>query len=89
MSLQLDNKTTNCCYDDTSTIIHNDDNGPPDSDINNVDEDDWIAVKPFFSEACVNLNKEIVNIVSISVEKEKVSLILNKYILIWDILSKL
>lgn len=65
MALSFDNKTTNCCYDDSST-----------PDVNNlkdkIDEDDWIAVRPFSSNNIVNLDDKIVNIVSISVEKEKV-----------------
>lgn len=63
MALSFDNKTTNCCYDDSST---------PDVINPKIDEDEWIAVRPFSSNNIVNFDDKIVNIVSISVEKEKI-----------------
>ena len=69
MSMSLDN---------TSMMSH------ANKDVSKVDDEngqlldsseDWIAVKPFVLDKCVNLNNEIVNIVSISVEKEKILIV--------------
>lgn len=69
MSISLDNTYMMSHGEDTS-IREEDENSHP---LDGTDE--WIAVKPFVLDKCINLNNEIVNIVSISVEKEKVSLL--------------
>lgn len=68
MSMSLDN-TSMISHEENTSIREEDGSSQP---LDGTDE--WIAVKPFVLDKCINLNNEIVNIVSISVEKEKVSL---------------
>jgi len=43
------------------------------------DDEEWIAVRPFLANKCANSSSEIVNLVSISVEKEKILIVAREH----------
>lgn len=76
MSITLDNQSIKCFSTDTSTLDNESFSSQVLEPSTDNCEEEWVAIRPFATDNCINLNDEIVNIVSISVEKEKVSILL-------------